>query len=88
MSLDRIAEELGGDYDKFKQFKKDKRKSNTEWSTKYLIDNKIEFQSKNGGSHLVLKDYDFYPSTGLFIHKTTKEKFRGIKNLIKRLKKI
>jgi hypothetical protein len=67
------------------EYKKDKRKSNTEWSTKYLIDNKIQFESKNGGAHLVLEDYDFWPATGLFISKATKQKGRGVKKLVKKI---
>ncbi len=69
----------------WKEFKKDRKKSNTIWSTNYLKEKGIEFESKNNGAHLALKDYDFWPATGLFIHKTTKEKGRGVKNLVNKI---
>lgn len=69
----------------------DKRKSNREWSTEYLRQHGFLFVSNNGGAHLVVyKDeqiYDFWPGTGLWIHRDTQKKGRGIKNMIKDMEK-
>lgn len=39
--------------------------------------------SNNGGIHLVIGDFDFWPSTGLFKNRKTGKKGRGVFNLIK-----
>ena len=69
--------------------KKAKKKSNLEHSTQMLIDNGIEFTSKNGGVHLIIeanfKFIDFWPSTGKFIVRGGREG-RGIRILIKEIK--
>ena len=70
----------------WEESKKDKRLSNTQWSTNYLVSQGIEFESKNKGSHLVLKDFDFWPATGLFICKQTKKQRRGVKHLVNMIK--
>lgn len=59
-----------------------KRKSNQEWSTAELKRCGFRIQVFNGGVHIrVEKDVDFWPSTGLWMHKG--EKRRGIKELVK-----
>lgn len=64
----------------------DKRQENREWTTNFLIENDIPFESHNKGAHLVIGDYDFWPGTGLFIHRPSQEKGRGIRNLMKLLR--
>ena len=66
------------------QYKKEKRAKNTLSSTQILKNNNIKFVSKNNGAHLIVGDYDFYPSTGLFIHRKNKKRGRGVYNLIKK----
>lgn len=79
--------ELGDDFRLYGEMRKKKRESNIDFSTKILADKGIPFVSKNYGVHLIVnKLFDFYPSTGLFIHRNTKKRGRGIYNLIKQLK--
>jgi len=68
------------------EYKKAKRKDNTEKSTTMLKVKGIQFVSKNNGAHLIVGNYNFWPSTGLFENRLTKKKGRGIYNLIKKLK--
>lgn len=74
----------------FKEAKKEKKESNKEWSTNYLAEQGIAFQSKNDGLHLVVDSskgkVDFWPSTGLFIRRCDKKEGRGIRRLLKLLK--
>ena len=72
------------------EYKKEKRKSNAQWSTNYLIEQGIEFESKNGGAHLIVshndKIADFWPSTGKFQVRGSGRYLRGVKQLIKVMK--
>lgn len=49
----------------------------------------IQFESKNGGAHLVVSAaglvVDFWPGTGLWVVRGTNERRRGVRHLIKRL---
>lgn len=63
-----------------------KKLSNLEQSTAMLDDLGIHYESKNNGVHLVVDCcFDYWPSTGLFIHRQTKAKGRGVRNLLKAL---
>ena len=67
--------------------RKAKRRSNTEHSTRWLIQKGIKFKSNNGGAHLVIDEpntgiIDFWPATGLWIPRSTKKKSRGIRPLV------
>ena len=74
-------------YDALRNERIEKRRRNTESSTRLLRDKGIEFQSHNDGVHLVAGSFDFWPSTGLFINRDTGKRGRGVFNLIKLLKK-
>ena len=69
--------------------KKEKKASNLEFSTKKLIELGVDFESKNGGFHLVIshngKIVDFWPSTGKYKFRTRKKYCRGLKKLTKEL---
>jgi len=69
----------------------DKRKFNRNWSTNYLDKKKILYVSHNNGAHLVVYSdhglYDFWPGTGLWIHRDTYTKGRGIMNMMKDMDK-
>jgi len=76
----------------FKERSKQKRQSNTDWSTQHLTNLGIAFESKNNGVHLVIKHnnkvVDFWPSTGRFICRSGKMDdydSRGINRLVKYL---
>ena len=63
-----------------------KRKQNVEWSTNLLKDLGIHFKVLNSSApHYRVGNYDFWPSTGLFYDPITKERGRGVKNLIKKI---
>jgi len=64
-----------------------KRRANNASSTEILRKNGIEFVSKNNGAHLIIGQYNFWPSTGLFIHRKTNARGRGVFNLLKTLQK-
>ena len=49
-----MSEELSEFYRDWNQAKKDKKWSNLERSTQLLIDRNIDFESKNGGVHLII----------------------------------
>ena len=68
-------------------FFKEKRKSNTISSTEILKKFEIKFESKNDGAHIIVENFDFWPSTGLFINRKTKKRGRGIFNLLKQIRK-
>lgn len=72
----------------FKALKQDgqkKRASNLANSLNLLTAMGIEFRILSP-SHARVGEYDFWPSTGLFIHTKTKQRGRGVKNLIRRIK--
>ncbi len=62
--------DLGDDFKFMREIKKAKKLSNLEYSTKLLIDKGVEFESKNGGVHLIVSHNgliaDFWPSTGKY----------------------
>lgn len=69
----------GGDE---REERRQKKASNQAFSTDLLRKSGFAFQVFNGGVHLrVEKDVDFWPSTGLWMHKG--EKKRGVRKLIK-----
>ena len=66
-----------------------KTKQSTQYYQFYKIlkDKGINFESKNGGAHLIVDGYecviDFWPSTGKFIVRTG-PKGRGVFNMIEK----
>ncbi len=81
--------EIGEVFKIIKEEGKKKRASNLASSTQILIDNGINFESKNHGVHLVVKHNDkiadFWPSTGKFTIRGEVGYHRGIKNLLNKL---
>jgi hypothetical protein len=67
-----------------------KKRSNLAFSTNKLILEGLTFVSHNDGTHLVLtkgdQHIDYWPSTGLWWIRGTKNKRRGIEKLIKYMK--
>lgn len=61
-----------------------KRRSNHKYSRNLLIKKEIKFIEKPN-SHFIIWDYDFWATTGLFIHRKTKKRWRWVYNLIKKL---
>lgn len=65
-----------------------KRANNRQSSSELLKAKGVSFESKNNGAHLIVDaKIDFWPGTGLFIDRRNNFKNRGIKNLLKQLKR-
>ncbi len=77
--------EIGELFSALREESRIKKLSNLEQSTNILKEKNINFVSKNNGIHLIVGNFDFYPSTGKFINRTTKKDGRGIFNLIKKI---
>lgn len=81
--------DMGEMYREWDAAKKKKKLSNLEFSTEKLKQLGVEFESKNGGFHLVVnhdgKVVDFWPSTGKYKFRTRKKYCRGLKKLFKEL---
>ena len=76
--------DIGDMWREHKHARQEKRASNRQASVKILQDAGIDFIA-HSDSHLLVNDYDFWPGTGLFIHRKTKKRGRGVRNLIKLL---
>lgn len=73
-------------YRELKAERQQKRASNRQLSVEILKARKIPFVTNNGGVHLIVCErFDFWPGTGLFIDRTTRERGRGVHNLLKRI---
>lgn len=79
--------DMGDIFSEFREAGKVKRNNNLLSSIKILTQNKIEFK-KLSDTHVRVKDFDFWPSTGLFINTKTKKRGRGVFNLIQKLKEL
>lgn len=82
--------EIGDVFSALKEAKKQKKISNMEYSTYFLIENGFDVDIRNNGVHLIVshndKIADFWPSTGKFIFRSGISG-RGLKRLIKELEK-
>jgi hypothetical protein len=76
--------ELGELYNDLKEIGKQKRSQNLDSSVKILLDRNIRFNQLSD-SHYRVGNYDFWPSTGLFIEIKTKKRGRGVFNLIRKV---
>lgn len=76
--------DMGEFYNDLREIGKEKRNNNYNKSIELLKAKGIEFEFKDT-YHLVVGDYNYWPSTGLYIHKKTKKRGRGVFNLIKSL---
>lgn len=65
---------------------KKKRASNLANSPNLLTAASVPFKLLSE-THARVGEYDFWPSTGLFIHTKTKQRGRGVHNLIRKVKK-
>lgn len=76
----------------FAEMTKEKRAKNTASSTEILVQRGIPFESKNGGSHLVVDAgshmIDFWPSGGRWIARNLgKTNGRGVFKMLKHVAK-
>lgn len=78
--------ELGEIFSAWREEKKEKKISNLEKSIQILDNNNINYDVLSD-THYRISNYDFWPSTGLFINRKTGRKGRGVFNLIRNLQK-
>jgi hypothetical protein len=77
------------DLEAMRKRSKEKRAHNRENSALLLQERGIQFESKNGGAHLIVthngKTVDFWPGTGKFVFRRSTKHGRGVKTLISAL---
>jgi hypothetical protein len=81
---DKHRSELSQEFRDLKDYSKEKRSDNLEKTLIILKERGVDFQ-RLSESHLRVANFDFWPTTGLFIHRVTRVRGRGIFNLLKRL---
>ncbi|MGE3608045.1 MAG: hypothetical protein AB7I27_00555 [Bacteriovoracaceae bacterium] len=74
--------DIGETFKAYREERKEKRASNHFRSVDILEEMGVHY-TRLSYSHYRINDYDFWPSTGLFIHVKTKKRGRGIRNLLK-----
>ena len=81
---------MADSFNALKQYNKEKRAKNTKSSTELLAENRIGFESKNFGAHLIVEGIkgkiDFWPSTGKWSARSGNYG-RGIKSLMNSISK-
>ena len=78
--------DMGDIYNSMNAYKKEKKQDNYKKSL-LILDEKLIPYKKLSESHFRIGDFDFWPSTGLFINIKSKKRRRGVFNLIKALTK-
>lgn len=75
--------DMGELYGAYRAVRAQKRRENTAASTAMLREAGVEFESKNGGTHLiVMGKIDFWPGTGLWIERGTDRRRRGVRGVL------
>lgn len=74
--------ELGELFKDLREERKEKRAANKELSVALLQDKGVSYK-RLSDDHLRVGEFDYWPSTGLFMHTKTKKRGRGVFNLLK-----
>jgi len=82
-----MSSDIGDDFKFLKEVKREKKQRNQQSSTEILRDRGIKFTSFNGGNHLVVKNIDFWPSTGKWIVRGGKTG-RGVFPLLEEIERL
>lgn len=81
--------EMGDAWRQERERGRDKRLRNRVWSTEKMQDwcdrNGVELQRLNDEIHLRIEEFDFWPSTGQYLHRPTGRYARGVQELIREL---
>lgn len=90
------ADETIGDYWRavkpaMQEASKQRRAYNRDNSASLLRANGVQFESKNAGAHLIVRDgaggtFDFWPGTGLWQMRGSTQRSRGVRALLGRIK--
>lgn len=78
--------ELGDMYNEMRADGKLRRENNHKGSIKMLDDNHVKYEQLDP-YHYRVGEFDFWPSTGVYIHRPTQRKARGVFNLLRALNK-
>jgi hypothetical protein len=70
----------------FRAARAEKRAGNRASSADLLTQAGIEFVSKNGGAHLIVGRFDFWPGTGLWMERGNTRRRYGVRSLIATVK--
>lgn len=73
-------------YADWKKYKQERKKNNFHHAIGVIEDSQIFFKQLSD-THLRILEWDFWPSTGLYIHTKTKKRGRGVYNLMKLIEK-
>jgi hypothetical protein len=83
--------DIGEMYDKKRAESQMKRALNRKTSREILDSYGIEYEIKNGGAHLIVKDkglvIDFWPGTGKYIFRSGKKAGRGVLGMVRQIGK-
>jgi|GEM_PF-6843923 len=86
--------EMGEVFKSWKQDRQEKRWSNYASSKNILIKEGIIFEEKDNGHFTIYGPdskevwFDFWATTGLYIHRQTKTRGRGVRGLIRKVKRV
>ena len=79
--------DMGDVFNEWKKEKQQRRASHRDNAAKELEKYAIYFESKNGGAHLIVEGpssfIDYWPGTGRWIPRDTKQRQFGLRNLLK-----
>lgn len=78
--------ELGDTFKAWREVKRTKKLSNRELSLHHLQKNGFDIQEFETSHYLVEQNFDFWPSTGKYLDRTTKRFGRGVFNLVRDIK--
>lgn len=78
--------ELGETFQAMREESQERRQSNCIRSLLKLKESNVPFKVLSP-EHLRVGDFDYWPTTGLFIHLKTKKRGRGVHNLLKAVTK-
>lgn len=78
--------ELGDDFRAWREHRRKKKAKNLEFAPDIFREHDVKFRMLSD-DHFRVGEFDFWPSTGLFIRRKNKERGRGIYNLIKIIQK-
>lgn len=76
--------DLGETYRAWDEMKKQKRWENHENSLELLEKFKVEYV-RLSTTHYRIGEYDFWPTTGLFVHRKTQKRGRGVFRLLEKV---
>lgn len=82
-----MTSEIGETFTALRERSRARRANNRSKSADMLRAAGVAFVARNGGAHLIVAGrWDAWPGTGLWVDRTTKERGRGVRELIRALR--